>query len=244
MYINLSSFGKPSSALLFAKAIALKLRYRRRISFSLLYNLMLEYKFINRLGSPSFVVDIGANQGQFATIASLVFPHCTKIVSFEPQASLEHFLRNTKRRLGDRFTYQMFAISNVDGTGILNQTSNNEQSSLLKPADQPSHSCEVRLLDINSVLDQMPSGIFLKIDTQGHELEILSAILPRNLEKIKFLLLEAAVFPSYIQQPSFSDIYEFVFSEFPVSSMSFVDMLPGKDGIGSSECDLLFYLGR
>lgn len=242
MFINLSAFASPRSFVLFVKSLLWKLKYRDLISFSFFFNLLCRMSSIPPSHPPLTILDIGANKGQFALMSSLVFPTSFPIISCEPLPELEPFLRKVGYIIGQRFSYSMTAVSSSRGIVKLHRTSNNEQSSILAPIDIRSIPVTVSAQNINLLLSQINGPIFLKIDTQGYELEILKSIDQKYKHKIAYLLIEASIVSSYINQPSISDIMSFVSSSFDVMSFCFIDMLSNANGI--TECDIMYTFCR
>tara|TARA_B100000073_G_scaffold278776_1_gene239169 strand:+ start:68 stop:796 length:729 start_codon:yes stop_codon:yes gene_type:complete len=239
MYLNIRDFSSFSNFGLLVKLIFAKLLYRDLISFSLFYNIAVSLKSSSFESSNLTVLDIGANKGQFAFMSSYLLPSA-KLISYEPQHCLESSLISLKKILGSRFTYHLKAVSSVSKPVAFNCTANHEQSSLLLPLQYSSSQVTVDAIGINDVLDSIKTDVFLKIDTQGHELQILSSIHDRNKHKLKFLLLEAAIFPSYCDQPTIESLILSLRDDFGFNGVQFVDMLFDKASNYPLECDLLF----
>ncbi|SNB62167.1 methyltransferase, FkbM family [Arboricoccus pini] len=152
------------------------------------------------------VIDIGANQGQFA--------HALRqggwegpILSIEPLAELHPILRRTMR--GDK-AWQVappMAIGDKDGSAVIEVSAESDMSSLrarspllerLSPSSAVKERRDVplRRLDHLDEIDPRWQRLFVKIDVQGAEaavLEGLEALWPR----IVGLELEMALLPLY-----------------------------------------------
>jgi FkbM family methyltransferase len=129
-----------------------------------------------------FIVDVGANRGQFALISRKIFPK-TEIHSFEP---LEEPIRTFKRIFdGDpHVTLHTCAIGPEPGTATIHVTRDDDSSSLLPitkmqaeifPGAVEKETRQVSVLPLSQALGGIfiESASLLKIDVQGFELEVL-----------------------------------------------------------------------
>jgi len=155
------------------------------------------------------VLDVGANRGQFA--ASLrEIGYSDHIVSFEPIreqfAAMAARFENDKRwkgfnvGLGSEDAERTFNVSVVSS----------EMSSFLNPRDpnwelQP-ETVEMKKLDslFETILAQIPTPprIFLKMDTQGYDVEVIKGA-QRCIGRIHGLQSELSVVPIYENMPSY-----------------------------------------
>jgi FkbM family methyltransferase len=155
------------------------------------------------------VLDVGANQGQFATMlraSGFEGP----IHSFEPQSRA--FATLQRRAQGDpRWTCANVALASRAGAGLLHISSNSTSSSLLEmgalheeaaPESRVVASEEVALTTLDAAVlgCGLPTPYFLKIDVQGAELDVLGgaeAVLADTL----LIQLEASLQPLYKGAP-------------------------------------------
>jgi FkbM family methyltransferase len=163
------------------------------------------------------VLDVGANQGQFAS-SLRANGYRGPIVSFEPVA--EQFRALSAHAASDpNWHVRPEALGSTDSTRDIHVMRRSEFSSFLAPTpDQPSHSAgrneilhtefvSVRRLD--SLAPSIPPldsfrHIFLKLDTQGFDLDVFAgaaALLPR----IDVLQSELSMVPIYQGMPHFTD---------------------------------------
>jgi FkbM family methyltransferase len=167
----------------------------------------------------SVVFDVGAHSGQYATRLRH-FGYRGRIVSFEPQATAFADLTEKARldpqwepvrlALGDRETEQDLNISqNSLSSSFLSVSPNilgvepgiakiEVERVLIKTLDQVCH----RFIDSSD-------RVFLKIDAQGYEPQILNGALA-FLSRCEAVQMEMALFPSYQGQQSFSEMMEFM----------------------------------
>lgn len=161
-----------------ARRVVVLLRYYGRIVYDR------DLLFVRQLPPRPLLIDVGANAGQSALSMALVRPDA-RIVSFEPNAGNVKDLAIVRRILGDRYSYHHVGLSNHNGTAVLNvpwvgRTPVPGESSFLEAFDE---STERRIGKIAGVRAQEVEvrtfdsyGLrpdFIKIDVQGHELEVL-----------------------------------------------------------------------
>jgi FkbM family methyltransferase len=128
-----------------------------------------------------FVVDVGANRGQFAWFARQQF-HEARIVSFEPLTGPAKIFE--KIFAGDpKVKLVRAAIAERNGTVIINVTDDDDSSSPLEiTAKQAEHFGSKIVTQCTAICgplshfirtDDFGARNLLKIDTQGYELEVL-----------------------------------------------------------------------
>jgi len=129
------------------------------------------------------VLDVGANMGQFASNLRRA-GYQGQIISFEPiMECFEHL----KKHENKNWVVHNFALGNEEKTLDINITNKNVFSSFLKPNEYSVHRfnesakvsrtqrVEVKRLDdiFNGIVSINNPRIFLKLDTQGFDLEVL-----------------------------------------------------------------------
>lgn len=144
--------------------------------------------------APAVVLDIGANVGAFSRWARQTWPEA-KIIAYEPQeraASL--FVHN----LGSEASLVQSAVSNYHGKAKLHCGVNNScQAGLVK---QSWNNGETEEVDVVDGAD-LPAADFVKIDTEGSELDILRRL---DLSRAQAVALE------YHKQDDFTMIHGFM----------------------------------
>jgi len=169
---------------------------------------------------PGTVLDVGANQGQFAGAASWWYPRA-KIVSFEPvPAAFSILKRNCLSIAGIELVAT--ALGNEVGELVFFENEYSHASSalmvtetqrLLRPSTANSRkiSVPVTTLDIFCAGRVWAQPILLKIDVQGFEKRVLegaSAFLP----SVEFLLFECSFSALYDGEPLFQEMNKYVTS--------------------------------
>jgi FkbM family methyltransferase len=158
----------------------------------------------------NMVLDVGANTGQYGTLLrSLGFRG--RIVSFEPLSDAFAALQRTAA--ADPFwTCLNMGLSDVDETAVINVSANSYSSSFLpvsarsvriEPGIAYVARQEARLRRLDDIIEQIARPdevIYLKIDTQGYELNVLKGAL-KTIKRAPLIQLEAAFSQGYEGQP-------------------------------------------
>jgi FkbM family methyltransferase len=168
-----------------------------------------DYRLVKILNNYNFdlVLDVGANTGQFAE--SLIdFNYKGKIVSFEPTSEAHNLLLNRSNNNKNWSIAERMALGNVRGTIDINVTKNSVFSSVKKigqeyvdynqnAAIQKVEKVEMLTLDaIGEEFIKPHSNVFLKIDTQGFEKEVLQGATD-TLNSINGIKIEMPLIPIY-----------------------------------------------
>jgi FkbM family methyltransferase len=162
------------------------------------------------------VLDVGAHWGEFGSRLRQM-GYRGDIVSFEPVA--ESFARLEQLAAPDpRWSVHRFALGNRDASAEINVSHESDLSSFLETSSyghelfptatevDSAEVVQVRRLDsiLATVVDGGSSHLFLKCDTQGWDLEVISGA-DGCLDRIQGLQIEAAVKPIYNGAPSYLD---------------------------------------
>jgi FkbM family methyltransferase len=166
------------------------------------------------LPEMALVLDVGANVGQFASVARHRWPHA-RIVSFEPLPDAAQRLRALFAD-DPRFECREVALTDHAGTDEFHVTGHDDSSSLLRVAARQVAEFatdDVAVLQVTTArLDdvvppsELPDGpILLKLDTQGTELDVLrggAGVLARATH----LVVEVSFVELYEGQASAADV--------------------------------------
>jgi FkbM family methyltransferase len=162
-----------------------------------------------------YVVDVGANEGQWANaLLDLISPE--KLIIIEPGPSAFAALQ---KRFGGQPNIELHnvAVGETNGVTTLRVTRDSTGASVLAPrvemrqligsnwAVEAEVECAMRTLD--GLLAGLREVSLLKIDVQGYEKEVLSGA-TETLEKTKFLLIELNYMPQYVGGSWFAEIHE------------------------------------
>ena len=168
----------------------------------------------------NLVLDVGASIGQTGELLRSI-NYKGKIVSFEPLSSAyKELLCNTK---GDKsWEAHNFALGNKNGKVLINIAGNSYSSSILDML--PSHvkfapeskyigqeEIEVKTLDsIFSSLCNQSDNIYLKIDTQGFEINVIKGA-EKSLQFIDTIQLEMSLIPLYKNELLYNEMNHFLY---------------------------------
>lgn len=153
------------------------------------------------------VFDVGANAGQFASgIRSAGFDG--KIISFEPLSDARKQLLKSAAQDPKWIVHSQTAIGHEDGEIEMNISGNSVSSSVLTMLDSHSTAAvdsayvgveRVPIHRLDSIADQyleQDSKLFIKIDTQGYESQVIKGG-ERTIGKATGILCEMSVVPLY-----------------------------------------------
>jgi FkbM family methyltransferase len=165
-----------------------------------------------------WIVDIGANVGQFALVARQTFPEAD-IWSFEPQPNPANefarlFSNDPKTKL------VVAAIGPVDGEAVMHVSAQNDSSSLLPiskfqsdvfPGTGEVGTATVYIAPLEKFLEGHEIGVngLLKIDVQGYELEVLKGSVS-HLRNFSWIYIEASFVELYKGQALVHEVIEFL----------------------------------
>jgi len=165
----------------------------------------------------SVVLDVGANEGQYASeIRELGYKE--RIVSFEPLSIPFQRLQN-KARGDTKHECLHTALGDADGTVVINVSENLVSSSLLEVDGDSVRACPAsarvrieetrlgRLDTLRSDIIHPRDRIHLKIDTQGTEKNVLLGA-SRVLEQVNSVELELSLVSLYKGQTLMPEMYE------------------------------------
>ena len=163
------------------------------------------------------VIDVGANNGQFANALRREARYTGRIISFEPVKGIYENLTKMSEAdpLWDVYNY---ALGNEETTEQINVASLDVFSSFLKPNDyslgafpgysEVQHSEEVTIRRLDNIWEELSikdnAQVFLKIDTQGYDLKVFEG-LGEARKHISVLQSEVSMIPIYDGMPDFMD---------------------------------------
>lgn len=194
---------------------------------------------------PSYVVDVGANRGQFALDVITAVPTAS-IMSFEPiNAEADIF----EQVLGDHEAVELHrcAVGSADTVGTLHLTQASDSSSMLAPNElqcltfprtDEVGTMRVNIRTLRTALParRLPPDSLLKADVQGYELEVLRGAGDR-LREFNWLYTEVSFVELYASQPLADKVIIFASEHgFRLADMT----VPTRRGGHAIQVDLLF----
>lgn len=193
---------------------------RRIVSWPIAKGVIADSHIVDLLArhTVNVLLDVGGHLGETGRkLRGLGFSG--RIASFEPVAASFLSLKKHADADGDWRAFKT-AIGDVEGKATIHEAVGTSLSSLHQAsAFGRSHfgenlntsDSEVDVTRLDAIFGAATEGIadpkvFLKIDTQGHELAVLAGA-PNSLWSVRILQMEAAVRPVYDNAPTFMEIY-------------------------------------
>jgi FkbM family methyltransferase len=166
-------------------------------------------KNIRRLGfSPEFCLDIGAYEGNWTRDFKQIFPDCA-IMMLEGQLLKEPCLIKTQNEYKD-VEYKI-ALLGASETQVIFNIYETASSVLTEHHDTNAKTEYRNLATLDKLLETSSNKKpdFIKIDTQGYELEILKGG-EKALENAEFVLLEVSFLDIYVNCPLVTETISFM----------------------------------
>jgi FkbM family methyltransferase len=164
------------------------------------------------------VIDVGANEGQFAS-ALLSTGYTGSIVSFEPLAEAYEKLSQLSKNHADWHVPTRCAVGSSVGSVEINVSENLVSSSILPmlgghvaaaPGSKYVGKELVPMITLDAFNSQRSlNHPFIKIDTQGYELEVLHGA-SELLAEASGIQVEVSIAALYDGQPDFLRLLEFI----------------------------------
>lgn len=170
--------------------------------------------------SIDYVLDVGANIGQYRDFLRDEVGYGGPIASFEPvRASVEQL--RARARLDSNWIIHHCALGADNVTRAINVMTTSDLSSFLDPDASATklfspfnivdHTELVTVRTLDSVMDEIraqrtaPRAVYLKLDTQGYDLEVLKGA-KRHLPEIPALQTELSCQRIYRGMPGYLDV--------------------------------------
>lgn len=162
------------------------------------------------------ILDVGANQGQFALSAAHFYPRAA-VHAFEPVPEVYAALQRNTRKAARINTYN-FALGSSGGALNFYHNHYSHASSALPvsdlqrqvvPATASVQQITVPVQRLDDVAIALVPPVLLKLDVQGFEQEVLKGA-TATLQAIDYLLFETSFVPMYDGEPLFDDMHQFV----------------------------------
>jgi FkbM family methyltransferase len=162
------------------------------------------------------IIDVGANEGQFAGKISTIFPEA-QIHCFEPLQQDFDNLKNNFRGRSNVSVYN-FGLSDVNQEKQIFRNEYSPSSSLLEMLDLHKSNFDyavkvepetIQLKVLDEVLPRpLPRPLLIKIDVQGYEMYVLKGA-ENVIQQADVCIIETSFYPLYNGQPLFEDIYHY-----------------------------------
>lgn len=165
------------------------------------------------------ILDVGANIGQYS-MKLRKYGYSGKIISFEPQLKTFQQLSENSKVYKDWTVYN-YALGSENTEAEINISANTESSSILDikeihvdaaPSSKYVGKENIIIKKLDSIYDELElrtQNVFLKIDTQGFEMEVLKGA-ENVLDKIIGLQLEMSITEMYNNEPLYDEIISYL----------------------------------
>lgn len=165
--------------------------------------------------SPAMVFDVGANKGQFRDFLRLEVGYAGEILSFEPIPELAEVLAE-RAKTDAHWKVFPCALGAEPSTLELNISDSTDFSSFLKLSGGTetlfpgATSKRTVLVPVQTLTDFIKTNrpdapFFLKLDTQGFDMEVINGGLP-VMQDCAAVLCEVSVIPLYEGQPTWREM--------------------------------------
>ena len=177
-----------------------------------------EHLHLLRHISCNYVVDIGANRGQFALVARKSFPQA-RIVSFEPLAEPANLFRRVFQSdpsvilhecaVGPREQEAVIHVSTADDSSSLLPISSAQTSLFPGTGEKETRAIQVKPLDSVLRAADIQKPALLKMDVQGFELQALEGC-RSLLPSFSYVYVECSFVELYSGQSLAHEIIDFL----------------------------------
>ena len=168
-----------------------------------------------------YVVDVGANVGQWATtLLNCITPE--KLIVIEPLPDAFAILQK-KFGSNSRVELHNLAIGERESVETLKVTRDTTGASLLQPREEMravigsnwtiTSQVEVKMTTLDRLLVDLPEVSLLKIDVQGYERSVLAGA-TQTLAKTKFVLIELNFMSQYDGGSWLGDVHQILMRDF------------------------------
>jgi FkbM family methyltransferase len=183
------------------------------------YKLKREAKKFSWLSNHQFksIIDIGANEGQFAQKILHVFP-TAEIHCFEPLPDVYERLKSNLSGQSKVYYYN-YALGTSNAEMNIHRNEYSPSSSLLEMLDLhksnfdfaiKSEATRIQTRTLDSFFSEpILNPVLLKIDVQGYEMQVLQGG-ELVLQQANVIIIETSFYELYKNQPLFEDIYSYL----------------------------------
>ncbi|HUG46685.1 MAG TPA: FkbM family methyltransferase [Sphingomicrobium sp.] len=204
----------------------------------------IEHMEVIRTCRSGTLIDVGANKGQFSLAFRAIYPEA-RIIAFEPLSdaatTFERIFRSDplaaihKTALSDRHgAADFFVATRDDSSSLLKPGTNQEAAFGVGTAAK----VEVPLRRLGECVDlhDLNRPIFVKVDVQGGELEVLRGC--DQLELVDYLYIELSYVELYEGQPLFDEVTSYLSSRGFELAGTFNQAV--TEAFGLTQADFLF----
>jgi len=159
---------------------------------------------------PNGIVDVGAYEGTWTRTIAEIFPRIP-ILMIEAQAEKKQFLDSVRADVPS-VDYALCLLGDKDGVGANFNVMETGSSIYSENSDAPRHQRQLTMRTLDSVLQERPQlsePLFIKLDVQGAELDVLRGgqTAMRSSEVVQ---LEVALMNYNAGAPEAIDVFNFM----------------------------------
>lgn len=190
----------------------------------------------------NLVLDVGANDGWYSKhLRSIGYQN--RIISFEPLKEPFDQVSAYAKKFGSNHMVMNCALGETDGFSIINVSQNSVSSSILKATATLNKavsetryvdSREIKISKLDTIFSSLSNpthdNIFLKMDVQGYEMNVLRGAV-ESLQYIQGIQLETAFLELYEDEKLFKDMVPYIESlgfELYLIVPGFLDQTSGR----------------
>jgi FkbM family methyltransferase len=156
---------------------------------------------------PAWIIDVGAYEGNWARLARRVFPE-VPVLMVEPQQAKHPFLDKVTRELKD-IRYVPAFLGRQAGQSVEFFEMETGSSIFPERSNVPRRTVRLETTTLDELARDLPAPIFLKIDVQGAELEVLDGG-KSVLGYCSLVQLEVALLPYNEGAPSMLEVLAYM----------------------------------
>ena len=184
--------------------------------YSLEYDIAKLLEMAKRKADPLVIFDVGANEGQSVSLFKRIQPQ-SLIHTFEPdKTAFAHLQEKTKRYSG--VVHNAFGLGAQKGESVFYANQQSDISSFLEPTQllwgrvEGKQIVQVDTIDQYLFQNRIPRVNYLKIDTQGFDLEVLKGAAGALRDrKIDIIQMEITIAGIYHNLPRMDAVLKFLF---------------------------------
>lgn len=180
----------------------------------------------------SLLMDVGANNGTFGKEIRTAGYKGT-IISFEPLNNMFSILKKTAKN-DDNWIINNYALGAENSEQEINISANYHSSSILNILETHTKAeataayigkQKIQIKKLDNIFNEYKENnleVYLKIDTQGYEMNVLKGA-EQSLQYINTIQLEMSLQALYTGQPLYNEIFTFLWSK----GYKLIDIEPG-----------------
>lgn len=185
--------------------------------------------------SPDLIVDVGAYEGGWTRMARSVFTHCP-VIMIEAQANKIPGLKQVCDDLGD-VTLVSEVLGSQAGEEVTFYEMETGSSLLAENSNVPRREIRMQTRTLDDVIGDRGNCLFVKIDVQGAELDILSGG-QAVLSRCEVVQLETALLPYNAGAPLMNEVLSRM-EQWGFSPFDFAGFIR-PNGIDLVQTDIIF----